>query len=170
MSAEKAKPQEAPVAGKATREALYQLRDLTRRTGLVYEPQALQLQHYPYCLFPIDEARIEPDDQERTLIFSLRLNDALPTGEDLERRIEALESWCWGLLGDEWLVRIETRKKRGGKAKLLHKGRRKAVFAPAKQPEGAVVDVKRYRSLDKAAAFAAVSSETLDPIIIPRKS
>jgi hypothetical protein len=155
------------------RAGLARLRDLTRMTGAIYDAQMLQLKYWPLILFPASQHSIEYNNEERTLTIVMRLNAALPEGDDLKLRIKTFQKWCWALLGDDWSVRLRYREGKGGKSKELYKGRRRQAVKKEAQPPieyglKATTEFKRYQNLDKRKASQAVADEL--PPLVPAKS
>lgn len=160
-----------------TKAQLLRLKDLTRRTGVVAETQVLQLKLWPYMLFNIvgNDAEAKLDPYEKHVSWDLRLKGKPPAGKDLKARGETLESWLRTLLGDEWLLDIRVRQKKGGTSKTLYKGAR---LQPVKGPAEPKADLpgyefkdvmatyKRYNSLDEKLASEAI--EDLPPIEVKK--
>lgn len=153
------------------RESLVRLRDITRMTGFIHDAQMLQLKHWPLIVFPCDQHAIQYESKQRVLVVTLRIMEKLPEEEDLKKRIKVFERWCWWLLGTEWSIRLKYRIGKGGKAKELHRGRRKTALPGAAKPAPeygieAVTEFRRYRKPNEKAAVAVL--EDLPPIL-PRK-
>lgn len=105
---------------------LMQLRDLTRRTGILHDAQVTNLKYWPYVLFEISDHQILPDDLRRVLTFNLKFTKKKPKNiKDLSR---TLESWCWAILGEEYQIRV--RDARSGL--YLYHGSRGADWTPPK--------------------------------------
>lgn len=83
---------------------LLALRDLTKRTGILYEAQVVNLKYWPYVLFAISDHQILPDDQKRILTFNLKFTKKKP--KNLKELCYTLERWCWNILGEEWQVKM----------------------------------------------------------------
>lgn len=111
---------------KAVREEVATLRDLTRRTGILHEAQVTNLKYWPYVLFEISSHEVLPDDLRRVLTFNLRFTKKKP--KNIKELCQTLESWCWGLLGPEYMIRV--RDARSGK--YLYHGTRGVTWLPPK--------------------------------------
>ena len=89
---------------------LMALRDMTKRTGIIYELQMVQLKNWPYVVFDVTDNLILPDDHKRILSFDLTFKPTKkkPKGykKYLKERSEILEGWVWQILGGEWKVKI----------------------------------------------------------------
>jgi hypothetical protein len=156
------------------RAQLLRLKDLTRRTGVLAEPQMLQLRLWPRVVFKdVLDAELTVDIEHRILNYMVRVQKP-PKGKDRDLRVEALCVWVAELLGDEWAIVIKTRQKKGGPGKLLVKCERAAPI-PGADPAAPVADLaayefkdpitefRRYKLRDQAAAVAEVA-EPLPPI------
>jgi hypothetical protein len=163
-------PEELPDGlDEGVKASLARLRHLTKMTGAIHDAQLLQLKVWPRVLFPCDQHTVQHDGEQRVLIVTMRLSEALPEGDALKQRIKAFERWCWALLGPEWSIRLRARAKKGGKAKEIHHGRRKAPLPKEVTPEKvlgmeAVAEFRRYRKPNQAAAAQAVAEE-LEPLL-----
>lgn len=158
---------------------LLRAKDMTRRTGTLIEAQLLQLRLWPRIAFDkVLDVSIDPLDIDgKTVNYMLRVTKP-PKGKDLARRVEHLENWLRSLLGDDWMLVIKTRQKKGGPGRLLHRGERAAPLdnepampvADLKEYEfkTPLSDFKRYRLRDAAAAFGE-ASVSLPPIDIKEK-
>jgi hypothetical protein len=149
---------------------LLRLKDFTRRTGVLQEAQVIQLKHWPYVLFPLEEheCHVDADDRALTYLLLKKGKKLAPTRKD-RASAKRLEAWVWSLLGDEWktfvniLVPASAAKGKKGKkmtVKLIHNGERKVPFEPP-PPPGA--DFKRYGLTDKEAASDS-AAEPLEPL------
>lgn len=149
------------------RAGLAQLRDLTRRTGVIHEAQMLQLKYWPRILFPCTQHSIDYVNDQKVLTLTMRMTQ-VPTGDDLKVRVKKIQQWCWALLGDDWAVHLRYRLGKGGKTRELHHGRRRQALQKNAQPPveyglRATTEFKRYSHLDKASASVA-ASEQLPPL------
>jgi hypothetical protein len=118
---------------KSTIDTLMQLKDLTKRTGILYEAQVANLKLWPYVLFDIVEHAILPDDHNRILTFNLTFDKKAKIPKDRKKRCEALEAWVWELLGKEWVTKIRLHD-----GTWWHQGERGAVWVPPPLEDGAV--------------------------------
>lgn len=107
------------------------------------------------------------DETQRIVNFNLTLID-IPDGDNLIKRAETIIKWCQQLLGEDWSVNINNRKKNKGKYKSLFKGNRLepvATVTPtlidAPFPE-VITNFRRYRSDGKN--FRLDDDILLDPI------
>jgi len=153
---------------------LLRAKDMTRRTGTLIEAQTLQLRLWPQVVFKeVLDVTIDPLDIDgKTVNYLLRVKTP-PKGKDLAKRVAVLEDWLRSLLGDDWMLTIKVRQKKGGPGRLLHRGQRKAPLdnepampvADLKDYEfkTPVTDYRRYRLRDIAAASAEVA-KPLPPI------
>jgi hypothetical protein len=158
---------------------LLRAKDMTRRTGTLVEAQMLQLRLWPQVVFKdVLDVTIDPLDIEgKTVNYMLRMSKP-PKGKDLAKRAAALEDWLRSLLGDDWMLVIKTRQKKGGPGRLLHRGTRKAPLdnepampvadLKAYEFKTPVTDYRRYRLRDIAAASAEVA-KPLPPIDLKEK-
>jgi hypothetical protein len=147
---------------------LIRARDMTRRTGTLIEAQVLQLRLWPQVVFKtVLDVTIEPlDIEQKTVNYLLRVKK-MERGRDLEKRIAVLEEWLRTLLGDDWMLHIKVRLKKGGPGRLLHHGQRKAPLEGPCQPvadlkayefKDAMTSFRRYKLRDPQAALEAVAA------------
>ena len=158
---------------------LLRAKDMTRRTGTLVEAQTLQLRLWPQVVFKdVLDVTIDPLDVDgKTVNYLIRMSKP-PKGKDLAKRVAALEDWLRSLLGDDWMLVVKTRQKKGGPGRLLHRGTRKAPLdneparpvADLKEYEfkTPVTDFKRYRLRDMSAAFSE-ASVALPPLSLKGK-
>ena len=113
---------------------LMQLRDLTQRTGILYEDQVQQLKIWPYVAFDLKEHTIYPDNEDRSLAFDLVFKKAPPKRAD--KKCSALKNWIQKLLGEEWLVVLKV------DGKVWYRGERSKPWV--RQQNDEVVVPKRW--------------------------
>jgi len=157
---------------------LLRAKDQTRRTGILCEPQVLQLRLWPRVVFKdVLDVDIDPLDIEaKTVNYLLRVK-VPPKGKDLAKRAEVLAGWIRSLLGDDWLFNLRVRQKKGGPGRSIYKGERKAPLdehraaptadLPGYEFQNALTSFKRYKLRDLPGAFAEASAPI--PPIAPRK-
>lgn len=133
------------------------------KMGMSFEDPRLQLAvqqlgWWPQVLFSLqsDEAgkpaaEVRIDEKARVVDYNLML-EGVPEGEDLEKRGGALVSWTQQLLGEDWVVHVQNRKKKGGRYKVIFSRDRQRGL-DAKPPElinapfpEAVTQFRRYRT------------------------
>lgn len=131
------------------------------KMGVSFEDPRLQLAvnqlgWWPQVVFDLqpDGAEVRLQEADKVVNFDLTLT-TIPEGEELKKRSSALIGWCHQLLGEDWVVNIMNRKKKGGKYKMLAKGERLVpmeahppTLADAPFPE-AVTQFHRYRTDEK---------------------
>ncbi len=137
------------------------------KMGISFEDPRLQLAVqqlgiWPQLLFdlqadvagrPAAEVRIQEADKE--VEYNLTLREPLPEGDQLAKRVCAIVGWTQQLLGEEWAVVVQNRKRKASKYKTIAKGDRLKPFeakpptlVDAPFPE-AVAEFKRYRTDEK---------------------
>ena len=154
------------------RAQLMRLKDLTRRTGVLSEPQMLQLRLWPRVVFKdVLDVELQVDIVQRTLHYLVRVQKP-PKGKDRDTRTSALFGWVALLLGEEWAMDIKTRQKKGGPGKLLVRCERSAPIPGSTPPEAdlpeyefktPITQYRRYQLKDQSAAIEAVATP-LPPI------
>lgn len=104
---------------------------------------------------PLAEVRV--NEVDRVVEYSLTIKGELP--DDREKRTGAIIGWTQQLLGEEWVVIIQNRKRKGGKYKVIAKGDRLKPLE-AKPPTltdapfpDAVTGFRRYRPDGKKFGF-----------------
>ena len=144
---------------------LLRLKDLTRRTAIIYVEQELQLKLWPHMLFDAVDAEAVADIPDRAIHYVVRVKGKPPVGKSLKERGEALEGWVRTLLGDDWFVDVKVRQKKGGTAKMLYRGVRQKPITrsdparadlPGYEFKTALEKFRRYASLDPVKAAEAV--------------
>ena len=92
-------------------EALYRLRDVTRRLGVLSELQVRQLQMWPLVFTNATDSDCEFGFETQQVIFNLRKLKG-PTPKDLKVRLQHLTKATQQLLGSEYgvVVNIEGKK------------------------------------------------------------
>lgn len=153
---------------------LLRAKDQTRRTGILCEPQVLQLRLWPRVVFKdVLDVDIDPLDIEaKTVHYLLRVKTP-PKGKDLVKRAEVLAGWIRSLLGDDWVYNLKVRQKKGGPGRLVYRGERLQSLdahtahpkadLPAYEFRDALTTFKRYTLRDQASAYAEASAP-LPPI------
>jgi hypothetical protein len=92
-------------------EKLYQLRELTRRTGILHELQVLQLKMWPLVFTNATDSECEFNYETKAVVFNLKkLKGKLPA--NLQERLEHLTKATQQLLGDEYVVVININSKK----------------------------------------------------------
>ena len=144
---------------------LLRLKDLTRRTAIIYAEQELQLKLWPHMLFEATDTEAVVDIENKSVHYVCRIKGKPYTGKKLVERVAAMEGWLRTLLGDDWTVDMKYRQKKGGTPKPLFRGQR---LKPLTEHEPAKTDNKnyefktalekfrRYASLDPAKATEAI--------------
>jgi hypothetical protein len=93
-------------------EQLMLLKDLTRRTGLIYEAQVLQLKYWPMlALTHAKSSEVRLNVEKRVCEFFARIDSKGKAPDDLADRLARLDEAVKWLLGDEWLVKVKLGKK-----------------------------------------------------------
>jgi hypothetical protein len=97
-------------------EQLMTLKDLTSRTGALYEAQVLQLKMWPQVLLFANTAEFVFNFEDKTLVF--KLSDLVsPRPKHWNKRVKLLQSWSKQLLGEEYQVLIELKGKFIGRSR-----------------------------------------------------
>lgn len=145
----------------------------TQRTGMLVDGQVYQLRLWPrVVLDDVVDLVIDPLDVEGKVVHYLLRIKKVPRGEDLAKRMVYLEKAVHWLLGDEWVIVVKTRQKKGGPGKLLYRGRRTAE-ADASKPtadleayeyQNPLINFRRYKLSDPVGA-AEAASQPLPPIV-----
>ena len=153
------------------------------KLGISFEDPRLQaavnqLGWWPQVVFELqgDEqgkplAEVRVNEVDRVVQYELTIQGDLPA--DAEKRTGALIGWTQQLLGEEWSVIVQNRKKKGAKYKTIAKGERLKAFeakpptlSDAPFPE-AVTGFRRYRT--EPGRFKLPENEDLGPIIKPKQ-
>jgi len=100
---------------------LKELRKLTGMTGGIHEAQALQLKFWGIGAFPHVNHKelkvlVDTDRQDVTYAWDKAANPP----RDLAKRLAAVVTWVWQLLGPTWRVTVKE------KDKILYSGKRLA--------------------------------------------
>lgn len=152
------------------------------KMGISFEDPRLrqavnQLGWWPQVLFEIqlDEnekymSEVRINENDRVVEFDLTLLQ-VPETDELTKRAGALVGWCQQLLGDDWLINIMNRKRKGGKYKVIFKGdrlraleARPPTLVDAPFPD-AVTKFNRYRADGKS--LGRDDDLSLGPILPP---
>ncbi len=154
------------------------------RMGISFEDPRLQmavnqLGIWPQLVFDLqgDEngrslAEVRVNEVDRVVEYALTCAGDAPEGKELEKRAGALIGWTQQLLGEEWAVVVQNRKRKAGKYKTIAKGDRLKPFeakpptlVDAPFPE-AVAQFKRYRTdAQKLGRLGRDDSLDLGPIL-----
>ncbi len=147
------------------------------KMGISFEDPRLaaavnQLGWWPQVVFDLSEnAEVRVDESDRVVEYKVTLS-VPPEGDELDKRTSALIGWTQQLLGEEWAVVIQSRKRKNGRYKVLAKGARAkpleakpATLTDAPFPD-AVTTFRRYRSNKPGLTTDEVD---LGPILPPKQ-
>lgn len=86
------------------------MRETTRRTGVLFEAQVLQLQNFPWVIFDnIDKLEVQFNHEQKILQYVLKMeNKKISKPKD---RFKYLCTWVKELLGYEYTCRIVINEK-----------------------------------------------------------
>jgi hypothetical protein len=148
-------------ADPSVKEQLARLRLMTQMTGGIHEAQLHQLKLWPLVLFPCETHQLGHDSETRIVTCVIVPSGELP--EDMEKRFKTFETWVHELLGDDWLLILKSKGKRG-RAKELFVGERKApvpgrALVDTEEGVNIVNDFRRYGRFDQAKAAKAIFGE-----------